>query len=328
MIALSFKFKTMILSCVMVTGLFAGRALPAARAQGETAPRIHVLCSFFPVYQFTQNVAAGREGVRVELMLPAAMGCPHDTLLTPQDMEKVGRAQVFVANGLGLEEFLGAPLTHANPKLTIIDASRGITDLIVHRAPTEPASAGPAAPEAEANTHIGPNPHLFASPAMAARMVRNIAEGLAKVDPEGAAIYKKNATAYEAKLRRLSADFDAEARRLRTRKIVTEHSVFDYLARQIGLEVVAVIEENPGQEPSAAQMLDLVQTIKQSGAAAVFIEPQYPAAVARTIAREVGLPVAVLDPVASGPERAPLTYYESVMRKNIETLGQTLGEKK
>lgn len=89
-----------------------------------------------------------------------------------------------------------------------------------------------------------------------------------------------------------------------------------------------MIEETPGQEPSAARMLNLIKTIKQSGAAAVFTEPQYPAAVGRTIAREAGVTVGVLDPVASGPDEAPLTYYESVMRKNIETLGQTLGEKK
>jgi ABC-type Zn uptake system ZnuABC Zn-binding protein ZnuA len=86
-----------------------------------------------------------------------------------------------------------------------------------------------------------------------------------------------------------------------------------------------VIEETPGQEPSAARMLALVQKIKASGAGAVFTEPQYPAKVGATIAREAGIPVAELDPVASGPEGAPLDYYETAMKKNIETLKKTLG---
>lgn len=284
----------------------------AAEGAAATPGKLRVLCSVFPVYQFTRNVTAGRAGAEVELMLPPALGCPHDYLLTPQDMTKIARADVFVANGLGLEEFLGAPLQRANPKLLLIDASAGIKDVIAQ------GEAG--------HEHGGVNPHLFASPAMAAKMVMNIAEGLAKADPQAGALYRKNAEVYAARLSRLAEDIAAAVKGLRTRKIVTTHGVFDYLARHSGLEVVAVIEETPGQEPSASRMLELVRRIKASGAGAVFTEPQYPAAVGETIAREAGIPVATLDPVASGPVGAPLDYYETVMRKNIETLRRVLGK--
>lgn len=294
-------------------------ALPLAPCAADDKPKhaLHVLCSFFPVYEFTRLVAEGREGARVELMLPPALGCPHDYLLTPQDMTKIARADVFVANGQGLEEFLGAPLRRANPKVVVIDASAGIKEVIVN----DPGGVGDT-------HHHGVNPHLFADPALAARMVRAIGEGLAAADPEGAALYRKNAATAAARLQKLAEDFKATVAGLPSRKIVTEHSVFDYLARGCGLEVVAVIEETPGQEPSAAGMLELVRRIKSAGAAAVFTEPQYPAGVARTIAREAGIPVAVLDPVASGPENAPLDYYETAMRKNIETLKKTLNVKR
>ena len=71
----------------------------------------------------------------------------------------------------------------------------------------------------------------------------------------------------------------------------------------------------------------MIKTIKASGATAVFTEPQYPAAVGETIAREIGLPVATIDPVASGPDHAPLDYYETAMRKNLATLKRILGGK-
>jgi hypothetical protein len=134
------------------------------QAGAAAARPLRILCSFFPVYEFTRNVVAGRAGVDVELMLPPALGCPHDYLLTPQDMTRIAQADVFVANGVGLEEFLGAPLRRANPKVTVIDASAGIKNLI------------PSQGE-EAKHHEGCNPHLFASPALAAKMVRNIAAG-------------------------------------------------------------------------------------------------------------------------------------------------------
>jgi ABC-type Zn uptake system ZnuABC Zn-binding protein ZnuA len=66
--------------------------------------------------------------------------------------------------------------------------------------------------------------------------------------------------------------------------------------------------------------------IRRSGAAAVFTEPQYPANVGRKIADEAGVPVAVLDPSASGPADAPLDYYEKVMFGNLDTLKRVLGQ--
>lgn len=317
---------TLLLCLALAGGLLLTPACGGRKAAvpGRPAEELRVLCSVFPIYEFTRQVAAGRPGVRVDLMLPPALGCPHDYLLTPQDMEKIARADVFVANGLGLEEFLGAPLTRANPRITVIDASRGITDLIPETEHDRGAGEKPPA-SAGAEPHARMNPHIFASPALAARMVATIAAGLAQADPAGAPLYAQNAAVQGGRLGELARDFAVTVKGLRARRIVTTHGVFDYLARASGLDVVAVLEETPGQEPAAAKMIELVRAIKASGAAAVFTEPQYPSAVGRTIAREVGVPVAVLDPVASGPENAPPDYYETAMRKNLETLKQTLG---
>lgn len=296
---------------------------PAGQATGNKT--IGVLCSTFPMYLFTQAVVAGRENVRVEPMLSAGVGCPHDYSLTPQDMQKLASAQVFIANGLGMEEFLGEPLRKANPNINLVDTSAGVKDLIILK------TEGADGPDPNSSYHriVSLNPHLFASPRMAAQVVRNIAAGLSKIDPAGSELYAKNAEAYAASLEKLADDFKAVLKDLppAARRIVTEHAVFDYLARDNGLEVVAVVEENPGQEPTAAEMLEMVKRIKASGAAAVFTEPQYPAKVGQTIAKEVGIPVRVLDPVASGPEDATPEYYVKTMRSNLDTLVKTLAPK-
>jgi ABC-type Zn uptake system ZnuABC Zn-binding protein ZnuA len=265
------------------------------------------------MYLMTRNVAAGRDEVRAEIMLPAAMGCPHDYVLTPQDMQKIAGADLLIANGLDLEEFIGAPLAKANPRLTVADTSSGIGEILYT---TETGPAGP-------HTRV-PNPHAFASPALAAIISRNIAAALAAADPGGAQVFARNADAYAARLTGLASACREVSAALPSRRIITEHAVFDYFARDCGLEIAAVVEERPGQEPAAARMLELVAEIKRSGAAALFTEPQYPARVGRTIAREAGIPDAVLDPVASGPGDPPLDYYEQVMRQNFETLRRTI----
>jgi ABC-type Zn uptake system ZnuABC Zn-binding protein ZnuA len=300
-------------------------ALSAATGWGA-APR--VLCSTFPIYQITRNVAQGREGVTVELLLPSLLGCPHHYALTPQDLRKLSRASVLVVNGLGLEEFLGAPLRKTHPHLTIVDSSRGVEGVLPieeggHDSDEKEEPGSGSAERAPAHDSAV-NPHLFASPRLSAHLARHIAEELSGIDPEGAGVYARNAEAYAGKMQALADEMAMRVRSFKNNRIVQPHGVFDYLARDIGLEIVAVIQPH-GQEPSAAEMLAIVKTLREKKAGAVFTEPTYSPKVGQTLAREAGLPVAVLDSTASGPEDAPLDYYEKVMRGNLKTLQTLLG---
>ena len=312
--------------------LFGAAALAATAAFAE----LNVLCTTFPIHQIARNVAQGREDVDIHLMLPAGMGCPHDYALTPQDMRKLAQADVLVVNGLGLEEFLGAPVLAANPDLETLDSSVGIPDLLEYAHAHSEAEEGHDH-EAEADHdhgehdhahlhHEGVNPHLFASPRQAARIALNVAAGLSKADPKGAGIYFRNAQAYADRLNALADEMAAFVQTLQNNRFAQPHGVFDYLARDAGLEIVAVLRPH-GQEPSAAEMLELVRVIRAKQAGAIFTEPQYPAKVGEALTRETGLPLATLDPAATGPDGAPLEYYETIMRMNMEVLGATLGVK-
>lgn len=282
---------------------------------GATTENIRtVLCTTFPICQITRNITQGCAGVTVDLMLPSQLGCPHDYALTPQDMQKLARADILVVNGLGMEEFLGAPVEKANPNITVIDSSTGIKETLEYA--DEPSRD-------HDHHHAGTNPHLFASPRMTARLALNIAAELAKADPAGAAIYFKNAKTYAGAMNKLAQEMAVLGKRLKNNRIVQPHGVFDYLARDMGLELVAVLQAH-GQKPSAAKMMHLVEMIKEKQAGAIFTEPQYPEKVGKTLFQETGVPIAMLDPVATGPHNAPLNYYETVMRKNMKILEATL----
>lgn len=175
--------------------------------------------------------------------------------------------------------------------------------------------------------HGGANPHFFSSPHQASVQVETIAEALAKLDPSRADVYSKNGKAYAAKLKALDEEFHKKSASFASKKIVTMHEVFDYLAADLGLEIVDTIKSSPGQDPSTGEMAKLVRKLKDVKPAAIFTEPQYSEKVAETIAKDAGIPVEKLDPVASGPENPPLDYYETAMRKNLETLLRVLSEK-
>ena len=128
---ISIQTVRLALAALLMLTLACGLSLPR-QAQAKETDAIKVLVSTFPVYQFTRNVAAGSKLVQVELMIPAQLGCPHDYALTPQDMRKLAETEVFIVNGLGLEEFLGAPLKKANPRLQLIDSSKGISEILAY----------------------------------------------------------------------------------------------------------------------------------------------------------------------------------------------------
>ena len=271
-------------------------------AQGS---ELRVLTSFLPIYLFTQNVVGTAKGITVEMMLPAVLGCPHDYSLSPGDMKKIAAADLFIVNGFGMEEFLGAPVQRAHPGIRVVESASSVSPL--------PSPGG----------HGERNPHTWVSPRNAILQVRAIEKALAEASPENKPIFRRNADAYVGRLNTLVKELDEAATRFRDRNIVVFHNVFDYLARDLHLAVVGRIEETPGQEPSAGEMQALINVIRQRGAAAVFAEPQYSAKLARAIAGEAGVPLRTLDPVATG-STVP-TFYEDAMRQNLRTLKEVLG---
>lgn len=296
------------------------------KAAGESTK---VLCTTFPVYQITRNLTKGAEGMEVGLMVPAQLGCPHNYSLTPGDARKIAEADILVINGLGLEGFLEDRLENINPGVEVIDSSAGIEGILEygesdsgHQGESDHREDG----ELSGHRHHGINPHLFASPRLAARMALNISARLARGFPDEADLIRNNGRIYSERLYSLADDFREVVARLENRRIVTQHGAFDYLARDTGLEIVATIHAEGGDTLSTARLIQLVRTIREFRVGALFTEPQYPARIGRTIALEAGIPYGELDPAASGPAKAPYDYYESVMLKNMRVLEELLGE--
>ena len=192
---------------LMILTLMCGAALAQTR----------VLATTFPVYQIVRNITQNVPDVEVQLMLPAQAGCPHDYALTPQDMSKLAQADILVLNGLGLEAFLGSPSARAKKELHTIDSSKGISGLLPY------TDAEEAHEEHEGHHHGGMNPHLFASPRMAAQMTRSIAGQLADLNPANAATYWANAENYARTLDALADEFAALGGTLKNNRIITQH---------------------------------------------------------------------------------------------------------
>jgi zinc transport system substrate-binding protein len=167
-----------------------------------------------------------------------------------------------------------------------------------------------------------PNPHLWLGVTLHIGQVSNIVAQLARIDPPRAAQFRRNGDAYIARLALLRTEVRDGLQDLRQREIVTFHDAFAYFAREFDLRVAAVIAHAPEAGASARDLARTIDRIRQSRAAAIFAEPQYPAASAEAIARETGLPLRTLDPAVTGP--AHPDAYLRIMRQNLAELQQAL----
>jgi len=310
------------LTILLATVIFAAGGLSCERADDQAAPSgegIKVLTTFLPMYVFTMNVAENVDGVSVDVLIPPELAGPHGYEPSPSDMGKVARADILIANGLELETFLDK-VKSVNPDLLIAFASREIDTL-----PDVPSETNREMETHDEHRHHHgkANPHVWVSPFLAARQVRNIADSLAAIDRANAGKYRRNADAYATRLEALGEKFKKALAGAKNRKIVTIHNAFDYLARDVGIEVVAVLRVDPQAEPRARELTRMTERIRSEGVAAIFTEPQFPTRLAEVLAKETGAPVYELDPVAIGKPDTKL--YETVMRRNLEVLKKALG---
>lgn len=272
---------------------------------------LKIITTTFPIYQLTKNITLGAKGISVDIIIQSTAGCPHGYNLTPADARKISFADMMMINGLGLDNHLALGMLPKDSK--VIDTSIGMKNVLKNDGEHNKLSHGQL------------NPHLFASPRRYAFMLEIILEELVQKDGEQADLFRKNAQTYKNKLRKLADDFSILMTGLKYPKVVTQHNVFEYLAADTGFKIIDSIQGHPGEAPSAARIIKLINKIKANGAKAIFVEPQFDDKYAKTIAMETEVPLVVLDPVASGPDNAPLDYYEKVMRANMNNLKRVLG---
>lgn len=277
---------------------------------------LKLIASSFPVWLFTRNVCAEIKNVRVDLLLPAEAGCPHDFSLSPRDLKKLAQADLLIVNGLGLEDFLPKAIAKLDKNIPLIDAGKNVPALAAWLGPDPQSQHEPGHFEAH-----GPlNPHIFAAPREAALMVRNIAAGLARLDPPNAEAYLKNAQDYAQRLVRLSQRLNAIGKAAKNRGIVLQHDALAYLAKNAGLEILDIFGAMNDSAPSATSLRRLEKLLRESKAVLIAAEPQYSDKIVRTLSRDSGVPWATLNPVAAGPSDAPLDYYEQAMEANCQIL--------
>jgi len=253
--------------------------LPAtALAEALTVAAVSVL----PQKRFVERVAGDRARVIV-VVGQGQSPAPYDP--TPRQMAALADADLFFTMGVPFERMWLPRITAVYPLLKPADTTAGIPRrrMASHRHGD--------------HDHGGePDPHLWTNPRHAAHMVHRIAEAFAVLDPEGAPIYRANATVYAAELAVLDRELRALLEPAAGGRFLVFHPSWGYFADAYGLEQVAI--EVEGKNPGARALAGFIDRARAEKVKAVFVQSQFAAGSARAVAEAVGATLIQVDPLA------------------------------
>ena len=172
------------------------------------------------------------------------------------------------------------------------------------------------------------DPHAWHSLANARIYVRNIVDGLAAADPQGAKAYRANAERYIKEITSLESEMEKAMKSVSAdgRKVVTPHDAFGYLGSTYGIKFLAPVGISTEAEASAGDVAKLIRQIKKEKISAIFVENISDRRLLDQIVRETGARIGgTLYSDALSKANGPAGTYLDLMRHNISTLVKALG---
>jgi zinc transport system substrate-binding protein len=291
------------------------RPTAATEEEVRDEPRTAVVAAFYPLAYAAERI--GGEGVEVTNLTPVGAE-PHDVELTARDVERVHSADVVLYLGGGFQPALERILHGADART--VDLLEGLE--LRHGADVHDHGHGHEDDEHDAGGDEAHedvvDPHVWLDPVRYASMVRRIGVELAA---------EEQAAELVRELEVLHEEYEEGLADCVRREIVTSHAAFGYLAERYDLRQISITGLAPEAEPSARDLEELIEEVREHEATTVFFETLVSPRLAETVAREAGATTAVLNPLEglTREEAAAGADYFSVMRENLDSLRSALG---
>lgn len=314
----------------MGLALFVACMSPVA-AQTGAAPSpgepVRVVATFSILADMVREV--GGEQVALTTIV-GRNGDAHTFEPTPRDARALGHAQMLVLNGLGFEGWLPRLAEASGFSGLEVVATLGVSARRLDASQAEEGVQAAAHTEAEhadaGDEHHhdgGLDPHAWQDLSNGAIYVRNIADGLAQIDPAHAALYRQRAQAY---IERLMAEDRAVREQLATipaarRVMMTSHDAFGYFGQAYGIRLISIVGISSEAEPTARMIASLIDRIRAEHIHALFLENAANPKLMQRIASETGVRVGgmLYADALDAPEREAGTYL-GMFRWNMQQL--------
>ena len=269
-----------------------------------------VVASTTQIADLARHVAGDRMDVK-SILAPGAD--PHTYQPTPNDVQIVLGATLCFENGLHLEGKSWMKTLATDAGKPLVTATKGIKPLKIN----------------EGGETIA-DPHAWFTPRNAAVYVNNITRAFISIDPEGKAEFEARANLCLQQLRVLDSWIREQINKIpiQRRILVTTHDAFNYFCSEYKLNAnnnflsIAPVGWSTGAEVGGGitpkRRKKVVDSIRASGAPAIFVETTINPKQIREIAEETGVKIGgELYSDSMGEEGTAGETYIGMMRENV-----------
>jgi zinc transport system substrate-binding protein len=297
--------SSLLAGCVVGVSVLAGLTGCAAFSDAaETGSEPRVVTAFYPLAYVAERVAGDLATVD-NLTRPGTE--PHDMELSVQQTALLADADLVIHE--------------ADFQPTVDDAvEQNATGDVLEV--SEVVELEPVAGDKNGRGDL--DPHFWLDPLRMAALGDAVAERLSEIDPEQADDYAANAGELRADLEDLDGAYADGLSDCERSKVVVSHDAFGYLGKY-GLHMEPIAGLSPEAEPTPADIARLQQLIEDEGITTVFSERLASPELTETLAEDVGVDTAVLDPIEGLSDETADEDYLSLMRQNLEALERANG---
>ena len=295
--------------------LLAGAAI-ACNSEEAGGGRLKVATTVSPITSIVENIGGDR--IELEGMVPEGVNS-HIFEPQPSLARLLSDADLIIANGLFLEQ----------PTLELAEANKKdetpillLGDAAITREQWQFDFSFP-----ESGGH--PNPHLWPDPKLGLKYAELAQEQLAALDPDNADYYQQNLEAFRQRIDAMDAAIREAVATIppENRRLVTYHDSWAYFALSYGMEVIGAVQPSDFAEPSAREVAEIIDQVKELELPAVFGSEEFPSNVLETIAREGNTTFVdqLADDDLPGAPGDPDHSYLGLMRQNMRIMIPALG---
>lgn len=259
---------------------------------------IKIVTSFYPIYIMAMNLTDGIEDVKVDNMEDKYTGCIHDYTLTTADLKKFEDANIFIENGMGMENF-SEKIINSYPDVKVINSAEKISNYIKDK-------------------HKNTNAHFWTSIENYILQVETIAEKLIEIDSKNAEKYEENKNKYISELEKLKKEYENKLADLKGEKVISLNETFSYLFLDLEMNETLIETDHEQSSLSAENVKELIDKINKENIKYIVIGKNDSELNAETLARETNAKIYKLNDCMSGENEK--SSYINAMKENLEAL--------
>ncbi len=268
-----------------------------------------VITTTYAIYDIAKHIG-GRE-IDVSMLIPPGREV-HSFEPTPRDMVRLQKASLILFNGAGLE-----PWTQKfDFGVRGVDVSKYVVLQKFHEKHAHHHHS----------MHTDYDPHYWLDVDNMKRAAQLIARKFSELLPKKKALFQKRLHSYEKMLQRLDRAYKNSLKECKKEEIFVNHNAYAYLAKRYGFHVHSLLGLSPDAKPDPKSVEEILKEIKTEDIKVIFHESFENSAVLESIAKDAGIEVQTLQPLANitADEAKKGLGYKEIMLQNLAKIAKAL----